>query len=356
MRLSWKESARPSIAGLMILAAPVILTACHGGSAQESDPGARNAVVVRTAPVAWERISRPIVASGTFSPKDEIALSFKIGGVVEAVEVDAGAAVQAGQFLASLHLREIDATLSKARSAAAKAERDLGRARRLYADSVATLSQVQDAETGYEVAQADLEAAEFNRRYAVIRAPADGVILRRRSEPGETVNPGQSILVLGSRARGAVLRVGLADRDLVRVRLGDTAVARFDALPGHAFHGRVTEIGAAATPGLGTYPVEITLEGADPLASGMVGRAELFPTEGSRSALVPVEAVLEADGPEAVVFALSEDESRALRKVVTVDFLDGGRVAVRRGLEGVRAVVTDGAAWILDGDAVRVIR
>jgi RND family efflux transporter MFP subunit len=350
------RGARRAAQLLFVSIAAVSAAACHAGSAEEPATVAREAVPVRVVAVRIEVIRHPIVATGTFGPKDEIALGFKIGGVVEAVHVDAGATVRAGQTLASLHLREIDATLAKARSAAAKAERDLERARSLYADSVATLSQVQDAETAWDVARADLEAADFNRQYAKITAPSDGVILRRGAEPGETVSPGTPILVLGSRARGAVLRVGLADRDVVRIRRGDTATARFAALPERTFRGRVSEIGAAAASGTGTYAVEVALENAAPLAAGMVGRVELFPAEGAPTAVVPVEAVLEADGDEATVFALAADGRHARRRLVGVTLLDDGMVAVTRGLEGVGSVVTDGAAWLLDGDAVRVVR
>jgi RND family efflux transporter MFP subunit len=202
------------------------------------------------------------VATGTLGPKEEIPLSFKIGGVVSRVLVDAGARVRMGATLAALDLSEIDAAVTRAQSAADKAERDLLRARRLYGDSVVTLAQLQDAETGGEIARADLETARFNRRHAVIVAPAGGVILRREAEPGELVAPGAQILVLGSNARGAVVRVGLADRDVVRVRRGDRASVRFDALPDREFAGVVAEIAAAADPLTGTYRVEVSIPSA----------------------------------------------------------------------------------------------
>jgi len=71
-------------------------------------------------------------------------------------------------------------------------------------------------------------------------------------------------------------------------------------------------------------------------------------------ALVPVEAVLEADGDRATVFALAPDGRHVGRKTVTVAFLVGDHVAVAAGLDGVRAVVTDGAPYLNDGSAVRV--
>ncbi len=353
-----RRNQRPRSGAAMLLAVglPVVVAACRGGGAQETEILTRDPHVVRTALVEERVVSQPLTATGTFGPKDEVVLSFKIGGVVEAVHVDAGASVRTGQLLASLHLREIDAALAKARSAATKAQRDLERARRLFADSVATLSQVQDAETAYEVARADLEAAEFNRAYAVIVAPSDGVILRRGAEPDETVTPGTPILVLGSRERGAVLRVGLADRDVVRVQRGDSALARFDALAGRTFRGRVTEIGAAAAPGTGTYAVEVTLPGSEELAAGMVGQVEIFPASGTAADVIPVEAVLEADGRRATVFVLDQSGARALKRTVEIALLADGEVAVTAGLEDASAVITDGAAWLMDGDPVRVIQ
>ena len=337
--------------GILALA----LAGCGGSVAQVVEqPPAPPAVAVRVAPVTDTILSRPITAAGTVAPKDEIALSFKVGGVIARLVPDAGDPVRAGQTLAELELREIAAGLAKARSAAEKAERDLARARRLYADSVVTLAQFQDAQTAVEVARADLEAAAFNRRYATIVAPSDGVVLRRSAEPGETVAPAATVLVLGSRARGNVVRVGLTDRDVVSVRDGDRAIARFDAFPGRTFRGQVSQIGAAADPETGTYGVEITLVDAGALAAGLIGTVEVRPARGAPTTLVPIEAILEADGTAATVYVLSADGTRAQRRRVTIAFLDGNRVAVAHGLQGAVSVVTDGAAYLDDNAAVRV--
>jgi multidrug efflux system membrane fusion protein len=339
---------------MISLLAWIALAACGDGDGQEMDTTQSAAIAVRSAPVTNTVLARTIVAAGTVAPKDEISLSFKVGGVIERIAVDPGDVVRAGQVLAALDLREIDAGLTKARSTAEKAERDLARARRLYADSVVTLAQMQDAETVAELARADLRAAAFNRRYAVIVSPANGTILRRSAEPGETVSPGTTVLVLGSRARGSVVEVGLADRDAVLVRNGDPAVARFDALPEMEFEGRVSQIAAAADPGTGTYAVEVSLRGAADVTAGLVGQVAIRPSNGAPTTLVPIEAILEADGAQATVYALSPDGTRAERRRVTVAFIDGNRVAVTRGLEGVATVLTDGAAYVDEGTVVRV--
>jgi RND family efflux transporter MFP subunit len=339
---------------IALVALPVGMAACTRGSAE--DIHVDEPLSVRVVEVVEADVAAPVVATGTLGPKDEIALSFKVGGVIADIAVDEGAIVRAGQTLARLDTREVDAAVTRARSAAEKAERDLARAKRLYADSVVTLVQFQDAETAAEVARADLDAATFNRRYAVIVAPDAGVILRRKASPGELTTSGTEVLALGSRARGSVLRVGLSDRDVYRIRSGDSATVRFDAIPGATYAGIVTEIGASAQAETGTYAVEVTLRGAGDLAAGLVGRVDIAPSSATRAPVVPIEALLEADGPSATVFVLAADGAHAERRRVSLGPLLGDRVAVVSGLDAGARVVTDGAAYLDDGVRVTVVR
>src|SRR5437870_7881792 len=297
------------------------LVACGRGRA--ASPPVTDAIAVRVAPVSVDRVAPPVTATGTLGPKEEVTLSFKVGGVVSRILVDEGRSVRAGDTLAVLDLSEIDAAVVRARSAAEKAERDLTRARRLYADSVATLEQAQNAQTGRDVAHAELETALFNRRYAVIVAPASGLILRRSAEPGELVQAGTPILTLGSHARGVVVRAGLADREVVRIGRGDRAVVRFDALPDRKFDGAVTEIAGAADPLTGTYRVEVTVPAASGLESGLIGRVEIRPAAARPLMLVPIESLPEADRATATVYAPAPDRRPAERRAVRIAFLAG---------------------------------
>ena len=332
-----------------------VLASCASDASGETPPPvAADVVPVRTAPVAESDVSEPIRATGVLAAKEEAQLSFKIPGVIARIYVDEGQAVRAGQLLATLDPAEIDAQVTRARTAAEKAERDLARARALYADSVATLEQLQDAGSGAQAAQAELRIAAFNRRHARIVAPAGGAVLRRVAEEGELASPGAPILTLSASGSGTVLRVGLADRDAVRVKRGDAATVTLDAFPGETFRGTVTEVAAASTAGTGTYEVEVTVDPAGKaLASGLVGRVEIAPASARRLPTVPLEAVIEADGDSAIVFALTPDGTKARRVPVTVAAILGSRVAVAGGLDGVTEVVTDGVAYLTDGAAVR---
>ncbi|MCI0433617.1 MAG: efflux RND transporter periplasmic adaptor subunit [Gemmatimonadetes bacterium] len=339
----------PLYAGLIVVAA-----GCGSNTAGAAESDAPRAV--RIVAVEDEVVSRPIEAAGTLGPRQEITLAFKVPGVIASVRVDEGQTVSAGQVLAALDLVEIDAGVTRARATADDAERDFERARRLYADSVVTLAQLEDDEARRDMARADLESARVNRRYSVLVAPAAGVILQRRAEDGETVGAGTPVVVLGSRARGSVVRAGLADRDAVRVRIGDRATVQFDALEGRTFSGVVREIAAAAEPATGTFQVEIGVDGADNLGAGLVGRVEIVPRDAATYRMLPIEALLEADGKTATVFALAPGRVSAERRTVRIAFLAGDLVAIAAGLDGVEAVVTDGAAYLRDGENVRVVQ
>ncbi|RMH89544.1 MAG: hypothetical protein D6681_14275, partial [Calditrichaeota bacterium] len=71
-------------------------------------------------------------------------------------------------------------------------------------------------------------------------------------------------------------------------------------------------------------------------------------------ALVPVDALVEADGERGVLFALGDDGRTARRVSVTIARILDQEIAVKSGLEGVTSVITDGAAYLSDGETVAV--
>ncbi len=357
-----------------------VAAAC-GTPAQGAGTPADAGIPVRMSDVTQAGIAPVITATGTLGAKDEVMLSFKIGGVVAKVLVDDGAKVRRGQVLAVLDQREIDAMVAKATAGADKARRDAARAERLFKDSVVTLAQLQDAQTGRDAAEADLRAARVNHEFATIVAPAEGVVLTRLASAGQLVGPGAPVIQFASRARGSVLRAGLPDREAVRVKLGAQAQVSFEAVPGKVFTGRVSQIGASADLRTGLYTIEVALEGVSHLPSGLVGKLTIGctaapvakggdtgarpasapctePTAGPGSdavgvSSIPAEALVEGDGDQGIVFTVDAAGKRAHRVAVTLVGLDGDKVLVR-GLEGVTRVVSVGATWLTDSAKVEI--
>src|SRR3546814_7425671 len=85
-----------------------------------------------------------------------------------------------------------------------------------------TAYEMRISDLSSDVCSSDLSPASWEG----IVAPGDGVVLRRLVEPGETVAPGQPVLVVSQSGSGHVLKLGLADRDIVRVRSEERRVGK----------------------------------------------------------------------------------------------------------------------------------
>ena len=197
------------------------LAALVAGCNSKATVEAPAATPVRIATATSGPAAPSIRTNGLLANKDEIRLAFKVGGVIRKLAVSAGEHVRKGQRLAEIEQTEVNAQVEQARQAHEKAKRDVSRGERLYEDKVISLEQLQDLRTQAAVAEAGLNSAEFNSNYAAIVAPRDGTVLRKLAEERELVAAGAPVLVLGAQDKGFIVRTGLADREIVQVRLGD---------------------------------------------------------------------------------------------------------------------------------------
>jgi RND family efflux transporter MFP subunit len=341
---------------LMIgLASAVFATALGGCTSKGSEVAAASTRAVQVTAVKMATLDNTLRAVGLLSPKDEARLSFKTGGVIESIQVEEGQSVKAGQVLAALKQTEIGASVEQARQATTKARRDLERAKALLADGVTTEEGVQDLTTAYEVAVAAQSGTDFNAAHSRIIASADGVVLRKLAQTDEVVQAGQTVLVLGGAKRGWVVRIGLADRDVVRTQMGDAARIEFDAWPRQSFAGHVSNIASAADAATGTFTVELQVEpGAARFAQGLVAKVALTPQGTEAVKVIPVQALIEANDKEAGVFVLDPQHNVVHRVSIQIGRMNGGQIEVLDGLSADAQVVTDGASFLENGEVVRV--
>jgi len=332
----------------------VVVAALLAGCGSNEAPPAPKATPVRVENATSGPAVPPIDTNGIVVTKSEMRLSFKLGGVVRRLHVQAGEKVKQGQRLAEIELTEVNAQVEQARQLVEKARRDLARGENLYADQVISLEQLQDLRTQASVAEAQFKSAQFNLGHSVITAPRDGVVLRTLVEERELVPAGTPVLVFGESDRGFVVRAALADREIVNVKLGDKGEIRMDAFPGQPMPGTIVEVASAADPRSGMFPVEVQFDSPPPrLVSGLVARLRLTPTSDAQPlTYVPMAALVEGDGDRASVFVI--DDGKAVKRSVQVAFITADSIALESGLRSGETVITDGALFLEDGESVEV--
>ncbi|MEM7550226.1 MAG: efflux RND transporter periplasmic adaptor subunit [Bacteroidota bacterium] len=299
----------------------------------------------------------PIVATGVLASKEEIILSFKTGGIVNSLKFNVGNTVKKGQQLASLNLSEINAQVESAENGYDKSIRDFERAKNLYEDTVATLEQLQNARTARDIAKANLEVANFNKEYSIIKSPVQGTILKRFVEEGQLVSSGQVVFLVGSSGTpdAQIIKVGIADKDVVKVNLKDEARIKFDAFSKVEYRGSVTEITQSANQKTGLYDLEITLEKYHPeLKNGFIARIEIIPESGDVVYKIPMNALVEGLEKKATIFYTLDGSTVKSKEVEIIDLRDDYFTVSATLLPADAKIVNEGAPFLRSNDSIQI--
>ena len=342
---------------LALLAATMFLSACEEPAKQAANSFSAEIIAVRTYPLQNAEQNLSIVATGMLSTENEAKYSFKIGGVIEKVFVSEGQFFKTGTLLASLKINEIDAGFVQARLGAEKAERDLNRIKNLYKDSVATLEQLQNTRTAYEIAKKQLEAVAFNRSYAYIYATTDGFVTKKLASDGEVISSGSPVLAINeAKSNTWLLKVGLSDREWAVIETGDQAIIELDAYPNTPIKAKVFRKSQAADRASGSFQVELQLENTNlKLALGMFGKAFIATQKKNTYQSIPHEAIVEADGKSAFVFVPLQG-GKVKKQAIEIAEFDNKEARVKSGLEGVQEVVLSNSAFLNENSSIKIIK
>jgi HlyD family secretion protein len=143
--------------------------------------------------------------------------------------------------------------------AAAVAQRDAAQAQLDLLQAGSTAGQVAAAEAAVAQAEAAVQAARAVLEQAELRAPFGGTVTALEINPGETILPGQAVLVLADLSRLQVETTDLSERDVAGVAAGQSVDVSVEAL-GTQVTGRVVRIASQATTVGGDVVYEVTIE------------------------------------------------------------------------------------------------
>ena len=281
--------------GLIILMTVGIGVLGWGAPEAEEEPEVR----IPPSPVAVKKIElEPIEIirsySGMIRPMERFSLGFEIAGRVSALgtrndgqnqePLDEGDLVTPGQVLAELDDRVLAARLTEAKAQLEQAQSDLKRVRDLLEREPGALSEsvFQERITAAALAHAQFETAEKNLEDARLLWPAKvpGVISKRRINPGESVNPHQTIFEI-IQVDEVLLVVGVPEADVNEIRLKQAVHVELFARDRFRqkrprLEGRVYRVGEAADDTTGLFEVEVLLSNPDRrLKPGLIALAHI---------------------------------------------------------------------------------
>lgn len=239
------------------------------------------------------------VRTGTLRARREIKVYSQEEGRVTALPFYEGDKVSKGQVVARLDDELLRSQLARAQATRRKAEDDLKRIRDLYKKKLTTDEEMSRAETEQEVAKADVELLTTRLGYTVIKAPIDGVISNRLSEPGNVVEKHTHLLTI-SDPSSLVTEVSLSELIMPQIAIGDSVKVTIDALGKAVHNGSILRIHPTLDPVTrrGTVEVEIkpVPNGARP---GQLCRVE-FTTRVAERLVIPFRAIRRDDRGEYV--------------------------------------------------------
>jgi RND family efflux transporter MFP subunit len=357
---------RQGLIGLAIVSTVVVslsLLLSREAVSQAAPAPAKPALTVNLVNPEPRVLPRQLAVTGSVAAWQEASVGAEVNGLrLAEVHVNVGDSVRKGQLLASFadqtlraELAQIRAALAEAEAALALAQADAQRARELQGTGAISAQQIKQLLVAEQTAQARLQAQQANLALQELRlaqtrviAPDDGLISARNATVGAVVPSGHELFRLIRQSR-LEWRAEVPAADLGLLKNGMTA--RLQGPAGETIEGRLRMVAPTVDARTRNALVYVDLPRPGALKAGMFARGS-FELGRSEALTVPQSAVLLREG---FSFVMTVDaESRVREQKVVVGRRDGDRVEILEGLTPAARVVASGAAFLGDGDTVRV--
>ncbi|MFB0525947.1 MAG: efflux RND transporter periplasmic adaptor subunit [bacterium] len=278
-------------------------------------------------------------AMGTVKGGSEIELRFQIAGMVKSFDFREGDKVRKGEVIARLD--QGDALLKLK-----QAQIELEEYEKLYSIGAIVKSKLEQARLA-----ARLASSEFEKTY--LRAARDGIIGDKNVEVGEFITPNVKVATLVN-LENVVVELGIIEKEIDRVFLGQKVTVNVDTYPGIDFTGRVSNISPLIAGKSKTLTVKANLDNPGGLLlPGMFARIRISVFEKENALLIPSDSLDRSTG-EFRVFVVGEDNV-AYAQPVEVAYLSSDYAQIAGGLEEDELVVVEKPEALADGKRVRII-
>ncbi|HSI57777.1 MAG TPA: efflux RND transporter periplasmic adaptor subunit [Ideonella sp.] len=356
--------ARPALLLALLAALPAAPALAADPPAQAASAPARAALTVTAVQPQTLALPVRISANGNIAAWQEASVGTEANGLrLAEVRVNVGDVVKRGQVLATFAPDTVQAELAQTRAAVAEAEAALAeaaanaqRARDLQPSGALSSQQIQQYLTAENTAKARLDAQrasaqqqQLRLRQTQVLAPDAGVISARSATVGAVLPAGQELFRLIRQGR-LEWRGEVAATDLAAIKPG--MAASVTPAGGPAVLGKVRQLAPMVDPATRNGVVYVDLPTPGTARAGMFARGE-FEIASASGLTLPQAAVVQRDG-FSYVLRIGPDLKLSSTKVGTGRRV-GDRIEITKGLDASARVVASGAAFLADGDTVRVV-
>jgi RND family efflux transporter MFP subunit len=289
---------------------------------------------------------------GSLRHRRQVRLFSQEEGRITELNVFEGDPASEGEVLVGLEDDILQAELDKARATLAQKALDVQRLEDLVAKRAASDAELSQARTAVAVAGGDVRLLETRLAFTRIRAPFDGVIVERLVEPGDFVSKNTHLLTIAD-PESLIAEVYASELILPRMKVGDPAQLRIDALGAVAFPARILRIHPSLEQTSRQGIVELTLE--DPPAGVKAGQfvRVTLETAAVERLLIPFRA-LRRDRDGEFVWLLT-DTGQAARRTVRSGLQTADRIEILDGLAPGDRIITRGFLGLSEGKTVKVV-
>ncbi len=356
-----------------------ILASCGGGSQGESSPragsdaasrstggrpggppgsragggsgGPSAAVPVHVSQVKRQTISSFIETNGTLEAENEVDIEARVSGPITELNVEEGMEVAKGHLLARLDDREFHSRVEISRVALKEAELAFKRAESLRESQLISPEDHDQAVTRLETARAQYESDLIQLGYTKVEAPFGGLIVARYINLAEQVATNTPLFRI-SDFNPLLCPIQVPERDLPRLRLGQSAYLTFEAWPGERFQAMILRIRPIVDAATGTVKVTLEVDARGRLRPGMFAKV-FVEIDTRRDALVIPKAALSLESIGDIVYVA--EAGLASRRSVTLGFREGDFVELLTGVEAGENVIVVGQDGLSNGTPVQIL-
>src|SRR6266478_1411242 len=329
---------------MRILGIVVLLIAAGGGYYGYTNY--LHAQTVTSSIVTVAPVSEAIYGTGTVEPQRwEKVVPLQRRRLIELCSCE-GQNVRAGQVLGRQDDAEERSALKELEVTNQQAQRDLDRAEKDRGKNDAAQTEYEQRWTQLEESKTRIAAQRVRIDALVLRAPLDGMVLRRDGEVGEIAGPTDVLFWVGPPTPMQVV-AEVNEEEINRIAVGQKALLRSEAFPGQALRASVSQITPKGDPTRKTFRVYLLLPPDTPLRIGMSVEANIVFREKATALVVPAEAV----AGNAVQMIAND---RIERVPVTVGVRGSRNVEIIGDVSRGMAVLSPARVDLADGTRVRI--